>query len=442
MSGHPAPRAGDRRSLVRAFAASLSGTSLEWYDFAVYGAAAALVFGDLFFPSDAPLTGTLLAFGTYAAGYVARPLGGIVFGRLGDRVGRKKVLIWTLTLIGVSTVLIGFLPTHGQVGVLAPILLVVLRFAQGVGVGGEWGGAVLLTSEFATPETRGFWASAAQVGPPLGNVLANAVLGGLALLLSDAAFDSWGWRVAFILSGVLVAFGLWIRTRLEETPVFQEIAERGEAPTEPIKEILRDHPRGLASGILSRVGPDVLYAMFVVFVLTYAVDTLGFSKGQALAAVMVASLVEVPLIPFAGWLSDRIDRRLVYGVAAVGAGIWVWVFLAMTRSGSLPALFIGVTVALALHAFMYGPQAAYIAEQFHARLRYTGTSLAYTFAGIIGGAVAPAAFTWLLSKDDSGRTVAAYVVVAMLVTLVGLAIGRRVVDDVDAAPAEATVRSA
>ena len=175
MSGHSAT--GDRRSLVRAFAASLSGTSLEWYDFAVYGAAAALVFGDLFFPSGAPLTGTLLAFGTYAAGYVARPLGGIVFGRLGDRVGRKKVLIWTLTLIGVSTVLIGFLPTHGQVGILAPILLVVLRFAQGVGVGGEWGGAVLLTSEFSEPESRGFWASAAQVGPPLGNVLANAVLG-------------------------------------------------------------------------------------------------------------------------------------------------------------------------------------------------------------------------------------------------------------------------
>jgi MFS family permease len=173
-----------------------------------------------------------------------------------------------------------------------------------------------------------------------------------------------------------------------------------------------------------------------VFVLTYATDTLGFTKGEALAAVMIASLVEVPLIPFAGWLSDRVDRRLVYAVAAVGAGIWVWVFLAMTRTGNLAALIIGVTVALAFHAFMYGPQAAYIAEQFHARLRYTGTSLAYTFAGIIGGAVAPAAFTWLLSKDESGDTVAAYVVVAMVVTLVGLAIGRRVVDDVDAAPAK------
>lgn len=440
MSGQPAtaPAAGDRRSLVKAFAASLSGTSLEWYDFAVYGAAAALVFGDLFFPEGEELTGTLLAFGTYAVGYVARPLGGIFFGRLGDRVGRKKVLIWTLTLIGVATVLIGFLPTHGQVGILAPILLVVLRFAQGVGVGGEWGGAVLLTSEFATEETRGFWASAAQVGPPLGNVLANAVLGGLAALLSDEAFQSWGWRVAFLLSAVLVAFGLWVRTKLEETPVFQQIEERGEAPEAPIRELIRDHPRGLVSGILTRVGPDVLYALFAVFVLTYATDSLDFSKGEALAAVMIASLIEVPLIPFAGWLSDRVDRRLVYGVAAVGAAIWVWVFLAMTRSGSLFLLILGVTVALALHAFMYGPQAAYIAEQFHARLRYTGTSLAYTFAGIIGGAIAPAAFTWLLSKDDSGTTVAIYVVVAMVVTGIGLSLGRVVLDDVDVAASTAT----
>src|SRR4051812_27451998 len=202
-SGGQDPSSGDRRSLVRAFAASLSGTSLEWYDFAVYGAASALVFGDLFFPSEDPLTGTLLAFSTYAVGYVARPLGGIFFGRLGDRVGRKKVLIWTLSLIGVATFLIGVLPTHGQVGIIAPALLVLLRFAQGVGVGGEWGGAVLLTSEYAEPETRGFWASAAQVGPPLGNVLANAVLGGLAAVLSDDAFNSWGWRVAFLLSAVL-----------------------------------------------------------------------------------------------------------------------------------------------------------------------------------------------------------------------------------------------
>ena len=236
-------------------------------------------------------------------------------------------------------------------------------------------------------------------------MLANAVLGLLAFMLTEEQFNSWGWRVAFLLSALLVAFGLWIRLKLEETPVFRQIAERGEAPTAPVREVLRDHP-GLASGILCRVGPDVLYAMFVVFVLTYATGPLDFSEGQAIAAVIFGSLVEVPLIPFAGWLSDRIDRRLVYGVAAVGAG---HLGLGVPRDdplGQHPSLIVGVTVALALHAFMYGPQAAYIAEQFHARLRYTGTSLAYTFAGIIGGAVAPARMTWLLSKDESGSTVA------------------------------------
>ena len=392
------------------------------------------MFGDLFFPSDEPLTGTLLAFSTYAVGYLARPLGGIFFGRLGDRIGRKTVLIWTLMLIGVATFLIGLLPTHGQVGILAPILLVVLRFAQGVGVGGEWGGAVLLTSEFSKPESRGFWASAAQVGPPLGNVLANAVLGLLAFMLTEEQFNSWGWRVAFLLSALLVAFGLWIRLKLEETPVFRQIAERGEAPTAPVREVLRDHPRGLASGILSRVGPDVLYAMFVVFVLTYATDTArvlrrpGHRRGDRRLARRgppdpVRRLALRPGRPSTG-LRGRCGRRRDLGLGVPG-----------DHPLRQPlALIVGVTVALALHAFMYGPQAAYIAEQFHARLRYTGTSLAYTFAGIIGGAAAPVVMTWLLSKDESGSTVAVYVGISMVVTLIGLSMGRVVLDDVDVGP--------
>jgi MFS family permease len=217
----------DRRALRRAFLASLSGTSLEWYDFTAYSAAAALVFPKLFFPAANPLTGTLLAFSTYAVGYVSRPLGGVVFGRLGDVIGRKQVLVLTLVLIGVATFLIGALPTYATIGIAAPILLVLLRFAQGVGVGGEWGGAVLLSSEFGDPRRRGFWASAAQVGPPAGNLLSNGVLAGLTAALSDAAFLSWGWRVTFLLSGVLVAFGLWIRLKLEDTPVFRAIQEAG-----------------------------------------------------------------------------------------------------------------------------------------------------------------------------------------------------------------------
>ncbi|HZX04549.1 MFS transporter [Kribbella sp.] len=417
----------DRRSLVKAFAASLSGTSLEWYDFAVYSSAAALVFGDLFFPGSEPLTGTLQAFATYAVGYVARPLGGIFFGRLGDVIGRKRVLVATLLLIGVATFCIGLLPTHAQAGALAPTLLVVLRFAQGVGVGGEWGGAVLLSSEFSTPNQRGFWASAAQVGPPLGTLLANGVLAVLAGVLSEHAFLSWGWRVAFLLSAVLVAFGLLIRTRLEETPVFRELEARGERPAAPVSEVLRNETRPLVAAVLARVGPDVLYAMFAVFVLTYATKDLGMSRGEAVAAVLVGSACQVALIPLSGWLSDRYGRRTVYAIGAVGGAVWSVVFFAM--ASSLATLLPGVVIGLLFHSLMYGPQAAFVSEQFTARLRYTGSSLAYTFAGVIGGALAPLAFTYFLAKTGSGYAIATYIVVACVITLVGLRLGRAVQDE-------------
>ncbi|MCJ2124999.1 MFS transporter [Methylobacterium sp. J-077] len=433
VSVHPEDGTTRKQGLKRAFIASLAGTSLEWYDFAVYGVAAALVFGQLFFPGDDTLTGTLKAFGTYAVGYVSRPLGGVVFGRLGDLIGRKKVLIWTLLLIGVATFLIGFLPSYAQAGYFGPLMLVLLRFAQGVGVGGEWGGAVLLTSEFSKPEERGFWASAAQVGPPLGTLLANGVLALLAGCLTNAQFLDWGWRLAFFLSAILVGFGLWIRHRLEETPVFKAIEERGERPAAPVTDVLTTQRRPLVAAILCRVGPDVLYGMFAVFVLTYATAQLKMPRGEAITAVMIASAIQLVTIPFAGHLSDRWGRKLVYSVGAVGGAVWIFVFFAMTAAASLPLLIIGVTAGLFFHSLMYGPQAAFIAEQFHARLRYTGSSLAYTIAGIIGGAVAPLVFTWLLSRDPSGFSIACYVAVAALVTLVGLAMGQAVLDEADVA---------
>ncbi|QFR95787.1 MFS transporter [Streptomyces tsukubensis] len=420
----PGAASQDRSGILRAFFASLTGTALEWYDFAVYSAAAALVFGDLFFPSEDPLTGTLLAFSTYAVGYVSRPVGGIVFGRLGDVIGRKKVLIATLVLIGAATFLIGVLPTYDGIGVAAPIALVVLRFAQGVGVGGEWGGAVLLSSEFGDPKRRGFYASAAQVGPPAGNLLANGVLAALGALLTEDQFMSWGWRVAFLVSGVLVGFGLWIRVKLEETPVFKAMEAEKSRPASPVREVLTTQPRALAAAILSRVGPDVLYAMFTVFVLTYATDELNMSRGSALTAVLVGSSLQLFMIPLAGALSDRFSRRLLYGVAAVGAGIWPFVFFLMVRGGGLLPLMAGVVVALMLHSLMYGPQAAFVAEQFTPRLRYTGSSLAYTLAGIIGGAVAPLLFTALLGSFHSWIPLALYLAVAAAVTVVGLCLGR------------------
>ena len=421
---HPAPVRPGRGPLIKAYAASLTGTALEYYDFAVYSAAAALVFPQLFFPGEDPLTGTLLSFSTYAVGFIARPVGGVVFGRLGDQIGRKNVLVWTLVLIGVATLLIGLLPGYAAIGVAAPIILVLLRFAQGVGVGGEWGGAVLLSSEYGDPNKRGFWASAAQLGPPAGNLMANGVLALLAASLSDEQFLSWGWRVAFLISTVLVAFGLWIRLKLEDTPVFQAIKASGERPKAPIRDVFATQKRALVAAALARVGPDVLYALFTVFVATYVTTQLGMSRGQVLTAVLIGSACQLFLIPLGGALSDRINRRLLYGIATVAAAIWVPVFFLLLTNPSMPLLVLGVVVGLAFHALMYGPQAAYIVEQFDIHLRYAGSSLAYTLAGVVGGAIAPLVFTALLGWTGSWVPIALYLAGCAAVTLVGLALGQ------------------
>ncbi|OMH25470.1 MFS transporter [Tersicoccus phoenicis] len=414
----------DSRGLHKAFVASLTGTSLEWYDFAVYSAASALVLPALFFPSADQFTSTLLAFSTYAVGYVSRPVGGVVFGRLGDIIGRKRVLVITLLLIGVSTFLIGVLPTYVDIGGTAALLLVLLRFAQGVGVGGEWGGAVLLSSEFGDPRHRGFWASAAQIGPPAGNLLANGALAALTASLSSDAFLQWGWRVAFLFSAVLVAFGLWIRLKLEDTPVFQALESRGDRSEAPVREVFTTQLRPLISGILSRLGPDVQYALLTVFSLTYAVQHLQLSRNAALVAVLIGSAFQLVTIPLAGWLSDRIRRRTLYAIAAAGTIVYSFVFFVILQPGAQGLLIIALIVGLTFHSFMYGPQAAYVIEQFHPRLRYTGASLAYTIAGVFGGALAPLMFTLVSSNGAVWWPVAVYVAVACVLTLVGLAMGR------------------
>jgi MFS family permease len=416
----------ERRALYRAFVASLSGTSLEYYDFAVYSSSAALVFGQLFFAQHDYLTGVLQAFATYAVGYLARPLGGVFFGRLGDVIGRKRVLVRTLLLVGVATFLIGLLPTYGQVGTLASALLVVLRFAQGIGVGGEWGSAVLITSELSRRNERGFWASAAQIGPPIGTLLANGVLGLLAVSLSEHSFMTWGWRIAFLLSAALVGFGVWIRSRLEETPVFLAIEALGERPRAPVTEVFLTQRRALFAGILARIGPDVLYSLFAVFVLTYATQRLSLSRAQAVVAVLSGSALQVVLIPTCGWCSDRFGRKRIYALGAIGGAVWSFAFLALARG--FPSVLIGTMGGLAFHSLMYGPQAAFIAEQFHGRLRSTGSSLAYTLAGLVGGAIAPLIFTWLLRQPAAAELIAIYVGCACGITLLGLLIGRAMVD--------------
>ena len=413
-----------RKDLLKAFTASLSGTTLEWYDFAIYSAAAAIVLPSLFFPSGDPMVGVLLAFSTYAVGYVSRPLGGVVFGRLGDKIGRKKVLVWTLFLIGVSTFLIGVLPTYQSISVAAPLILVLLRFAQGVGVGGEWGGAVLLSSEYGNPHYRGFWSSAAQIGPPAGNLLANGVFAGLRLALPEDSFFAWGWRVAFLLSAVLVLFGLWIRLKLEDTPVFKAVEKTGQRAEKPISELWTEERRPLISAVLSRIGPDVTYALFTVFTLTYGTMILGLDRATVLGAVMFGSAFQVVCIPLAGFVSDLINRRLLYGIATLGTVVWTFVFFANLDAGGAAWMYIGIPIGLFFHSLMYGPQAAFVVEQFSPRLRYTGASLAYTIAGVLGGALAPMMFTLLLDLSGSWVWVAAYLAGTCVLTLIGLAIGR------------------
>jgi MFS family permease len=425
---HQASPASAKRKLppgaLKAYIASLTGTSLEYYDFAIYSVASALVFPKIFFPNDDEFVGLLLSFSTFAVGYLARPIGGIIFGRLGDRIGRKHVLVTTLLLIGVATVLIGLLPDYSVIGVAAPIILVLLRLAQGIGVGGEWGGAVLLSAEFGDAKKRGFWSSAAQIGPPAGNLMANGVLALLAATLSNEAFLSWGWRVAFLASALLVVFGLLIRLKLEETPVFKAIQAHGEQPKAPIKEVFTKEPRALVAAALARVAPDVLYSLLTVFVAVYATRELGMTTSNVLGAILIGSAFQLLLIPVAGALTDRFNRRLVYGLAAIATAAFIPLFFLMIQGKSVAMLTVGIVIGLALHAFMYGPQAAYITEQFPARLRYAGSSLAYTLAGVIGGAIAPLVFTALYGASGNWYPIAVYLLVASVVTVVGLALGR------------------
>jgi metabolite-proton symporter len=404
----------------RVVTASLVGTSLEWYDFFLYGSAAALVFNKLFFPTFDPLTGTLLAFTTYAVGFVARPIGGIVFGHYGDKLGRKNVLVVTLLLMGIATVLIGLLPTYAQIGAGAPILLVTLRFIQGLGLGGEWGGAVLMSLEHGKPEQRGLAASWPQVGVPMGNLLATAVLGLMSLTLSEDAFLSWGWRLPFLLSGLLVLVGLWIRFTITESPLFAEVAESKKRARMPIVDVVRIYPRELLVAIGARIGTDIAFYTFVLFILAYITTTLGLPRTTGLIAVMVGSACQLVLIPLFGALSDRVGRKPVYLAGAAGAGVWVFVFFAMLDTKSTALIILTTVVALVFHAMMYGPQAAFMTEMFSTRLRYSGASLTYQVSGILGGGLAPLISLKLLDVYDTPMAVAVYVAAALGLTVVSL----------------------
>jgi metabolite-proton symporter len=404
----------------RAAFASTVGTCLEWYDFFLYGSAAALVFGPLFFPDSDPLTGTLQAFATYTVGFIARPLGGIIFGHLGDRVGRRDVLVHTLLLMGIATVGIGLLPTRDQIGVAAPILLVSLRFLQGLGLGGEWAGAVIISIEHGPSGRRGLSGSWPQLGVPVGALLTAAALWALNALMPEQLFLLWGWRIPFLLAGILVLVGLFIRIGVAESPLFAEVESAGTAARRPLFEVLRRHPRGLLVTIGSRIGPDVLYYTCALYVLTYMTRSLGLPRETALQAVVIGSVVQALLIPIAGGLSDRLGRRPVAGFGVIIAIGWSFAFFRLLDTRSPALITVAVVVALACHGVIYGPQAAMIAELFSTRLRYSGASLGYQLAGIAGGALAPIIALKLVERTNSTLAVSIYVAAALCITTIAL----------------------
>ena len=419
-------------NLRRIVAASLIGTTIEWYDFFLYGSAAALVFNKLFFPDSDPLVGTLLSFLTYAVGFAARPLGALVFGHYGDRLGRKKLLVLSLLLMGGATFAIGLLPTHATVGSAAPLLLTALRLVQGFALGGEWGGAVLLVSEHGDARRRGFWASWPQTGAPAGQLLATGVLSALTALLSDSAFLSWGWRVPFLLSGVLVIVGLWIRLSVDESPVFKAAlaaAEERKAAADhvekmPLVAVLRHHWRDVLVAMGARMAENISYYVITAFILVYATTSAGVSKQTALNAVLIASAIHFAVIPGWGALSDRIGRRPVYLLGAAGVGLWMFPFFSLIDTGGFGNLLLAVTVGLVLHGAMYAPQAAFFSEMFATRMRYSGASIGAQFASIAAGAPAPLIAIALLDAYGSSTPIALYVIGAAVLTLIAVGVAK------------------
>ncbi len=413
-----------RRQLRRAVVASAIGTTIEWYDFFLYSTVTGLVFAKLYFPKSDPLVGTLEAFAIYAVGFVARPVGAAIFGHFGDRIGRKSTLISTLLLMGLATFAVAFVPTYASIGIWGAVLLTLLRFLQGVGVGGEWGGSVLLSMEWARTNThRGFVASWPQFGVPAGLFLAN-----LAVLafsqISGENFLSWGWRIPFVLSIVLVAIGLYIRLNILETPLFAKLLAENRVARTPMLEVIKRQPADILMTAFCRMAEQAPFYVFTAFIFSYGTTTLHASRDFLLTAILAASVLSFFTIPFSGYLSDRIGRKRMYMIGAATLGVFGFFYFALLDTAVPAAIFAAIVLSLIPHDMMYGPQAALIAESFTGRLRYSGASMGYQLASVIAGGPAPLIAAALFAHYHSGYAIAGYMFVCSLLSLASTALLR------------------
>ena len=417
----PLSEAEHSAQLRKAVIASTIGTTIEWYDFFLYGTAAGLVFGKLYFPNSDPLSATLLAFGTYFIGFIGRPIGAAIFGHYGDRIGRKATLIATLLCMGIATFLVAFVPTYASIGIWGAILLTVLRALQGIGVGGEWGGSVLLAMEWSrTHGQRGLVASWPQFGVPAGLFLANIAVLAFSAWSGDQ-FLVWGWRIPFALSIILVGVGLWIRLGILETPVFQKLLDSDKVEKAPILEVIKKQPREIILSALARMSEQAPFYIFTAFIFAYAVNTLKMDRNFILAAVMAAAVVSFVTIPLSGHISDRIGRRKMYLIGVVATGLFGFLYFGMVDTAIPSAVFIAIVLSLIPHDIQYGPQAALIAKSFTPRLRYSGASLGYQLASIIAGGPAPLIATWLFATYKTGYSIAIYIAACAVISAVAAA---------------------
>ena len=405
---------------------SLAGTAVEWYDFFLYGTASALVFNKLFFPAADPLVGTMLAFATYAVGFLARPIGAVVLGHFGDRKGRRATLIVTLLLMGISTFLIALLPTYSAIGVAAPALLVLLRLIQGFALGGEWGGAVLLVSEHGDRTRRAFWASWPNVGPPLGNLMAAGALAVLGSVLSPAAFLSWGWRIAFALSALLVVIGLWLRLNVTETPRFQQAQAVTDSTKSrlPVGVVIRRHWRPVVLAAATRFGENAGFYIYSLFVITYVTKMLHLGQSVALTAVMIGQGVAVVTIPLFAVLADRIGRRPIYLAASAATIAWGFAFFGLLDTRNTGAIILAVGGGLLIFAAYSSVIGAFFSELFPTEIRYSGVSLAYNLASVLAGSLAPIIAIALYTAFGTGYAIGAYLAAMGAVSLIASIVAR------------------